>query len=387
MCKVGLVSVRNYNYGSILQAYALQQELIDAGIDNELIYYKKRNVLKQAIRVFNIPLLIAKIKNITRVVVGKTNPCLKPIIDGRNKAFAKFLQENFKFSPELAGKNKLISYTKKFDAFILGSDQVWNPMLLGGDYYTLSWVDDNKPKVSYASSFGVSEIPLNQVKKTSTFLSRFNMISVREAQGAKIVKKLTEKNAEVCCDPTILMDRSRWDKLSGDRPFITEPYIFCYFIGNNPEHRKFANELAKIKKCKVLAVKHIDEYIKSDDNFGDIKYFEVGPREFVNFIRYASYVCTDSFHGTIFSLLYNKTFFTFKRFTDTQLNSMNSRVKNILSVTNLNSRLYENDSNPEKALESTVDWENVQKRLYEFRKSSRTYFEKAILCLKGNAYD
>lgn len=144
MKKVGLVSVRNYNYGSILQAYALQQELFAAGIDNELIYYKKRNVVKQALRIFNLPLLMAKTKDVWRVIEGKTNPKLKPIISGRNRAFSNFLKDNFVFTPCLSGKKQLVDYTKKFDAFILGSDQVWNPMLLGGDYYTLTWVDKQK---------------------------------------------------------------------------------------------------------------------------------------------------------------------------------------------------------------------------------------------------
>lgn len=155
MKKVGLVSVRNYNYGSILQAYALQQELFAAGIDNELIYYKKRNVVKQALRIFNLPLLMAKTKDVWRVIEGKTNPKLKPIISGRNRAFSNFLKDNFVFTPCLSGRKQLVDYTKKFDAFILGSDQVWNPMLLGGDYYTLTWVDSRRPKVTYASSFGV----------------------------------------------------------------------------------------------------------------------------------------------------------------------------------------------------------------------------------------
>ena len=130
----------------------------------------------------------------------------------------------------------------------------------------------------------------------------------------------------------MLTDRKRWDELSEDCPFVSEKYIFCYFIGNNPNQREFAKKLAQKTGCKILAIKHIDEYIKSDDDFGDIDYLEVGPKEFVNFIRYATYVCTDSFHGTIFSIMYNKNFFTFKRFSDSQKSSMNSRVKNILSI-------------------------------------------------------
>ena len=287
------------------------------------------------------------------------------------------------FTPCLSGKKQLVDYTKKFDAFILGSDQVWNPMLLGGDYYTLTWVDSRRPKVTNASSFGVSEIPASQVKKTKEYLSRFSMISVREKQGAEIVEKLTGKKAEVCCDPTVLTDRKRWDELSGACPFVSEKYIFCYFIGNNPSQREFAKKLAQKTDCKILAVKHIDEYIKSDDDFGNIDYLEVGPKEFVNFIRYATYVCTDSFHGTIFSIMYNKTFFTFKRFSDSQKSSMNSRVKNILSIVGLSNRLFENSITPDAALAYQVDWSDVNKRLNDFRKSSREYFERAVKCLKG----
>lgn len=378
MKKVGLVSVRNYNYGSILQAYALQQELFDAGIDNELIYYKKRNVIKQAVRIFNITLLLSKIRDIKRMIVCKTNPKLKPIYRGRNAAFTKFLKENFIFSPQLAGRKKLIEYTKKFDAFVLGSDQVWNPMLLGGDYYTLTWVPDSKAKVSYASSFGVTEIPSMQKRKTTYYLSRFNMISVRESKGADIVSKLTGKDATVCCDPTVLTDRQRWDVLSGDVPIIKEQYVFCYFIGKNLEHREFAKKLANLNKCKILAIKHIDEYIEIDDDFGDIEYLDVGPKEFVNFVRYSSFVCTDSFHGTIFSLLYQKTFFTFKRFSDAKSNSMNSRVINILQIVGLEDRLLENDTLPKDAIKSTIEWTQVQCALDEYRQSSRNYFNAMI---------
>ena len=89
---------------------------------------------------------MAKTKDVWRVIEGKTNPKLKPIISGRNRAFSNFLKDNFVFTPCLSGKKQLVDYTKKFDAFILGSDQVWNPMLLGGDYYTLTWVDSHRPK-------------------------------------------------------------------------------------------------------------------------------------------------------------------------------------------------------------------------------------------------
>ena len=147
-----------------------------------------------------------------------------------------------------------------------------------------------------------------------------------------------------------------------------------YNVGGHNEKQNI--EIVKII-CKELGKP------ESDDDFGNIDYLEVGPKEFVNFIRYATYVCTDSFHGTIFSIMYNKTFFTFKRFSDSQKSSMNSRVKNILSIVGLSNRLFENSITPDAALAYQVDWSDVNKRLNDFRKSSREYFERAVKCLKG----
>lgn len=380
--KIGFVSVRNYNYGSILQAYALQQELFRYGIDNELIYYRKKNIFKQAIRIFNIPLLIAKLRDIKRKIKCRMNPKLRPIIINRNNTFGKFLEENFTFSKEIVGRSELKSYSKRYSGFLLGSDQVWNPMLLGGDYYTLTWTPDNLPIVSYASSFGVSEIPNYQKSKTKKYLSRFSLISVREKDGSNIVNDLIGNKAQVCCDPTVLIDRKVWDDLSENKAIVDEDYIFCYFIGNNPSQREFARKLAKLKKCKIVAIKHIDEYIKSDNDFGDIDLYKVGPKEFINLIRNAKFVCTDSFHGTIFSILYEKTFFTFKRFSDKKSKSTNSRVRNILSLLCLDNRLFENDSDPKECINIEINWNEVYRRLSEFRNDSRKYFEKAIEYLR-----
>ena len=105
--------------------------------------------------------------------------------------------------------------------------------------------------------------------------------------------------------------------------------------------------------------------------------------DFLALIANAEVVVTDSFHGTIFSIMYNKNFFTFMRFSDSQKSSMNSRVKNILSIVGLSNRLFENSITPEAALAYQVDWSDVNKRLNDFRKSSREYFERAIICLKG----
>ena len=226
MKKIGLLSVHNHNYGSILQAYALQNVLKYMGFDTKIISYQKTNIFKQAIRLFNFLLLKSFVKLKYKTIYCKlfNKKIYQEILVPREQAFTEFIAENISFSRTYRGRAALVEGCNDYDVFVLGSDQVWNPMNLGSDYFTMSFIKNSKKKITYAPSFGVAVIPEYQRKKTAAYLKRIDCISVREITGQKIVKELTGRIVPIVVDPTILLSRNVWDKERGE-PLIKEKYI------------------------------------------------------------------------------------------------------------------------------------------------------------------
>lgn len=377
--KIGLLSVYNHNYGSILQAYALQTVLGNSGNDTEIIFYKKTNILKQAKRLLYMPLLKATVKMKWKSIYCRAfhKDTYNQILVSREQAFSDFIHEHMHFSPVYAGRTALTRATDAYDCFVLGSDQVWNPMNFGGDFYTMTFIPDYKTKITYAPSFGVSQIPQSQLEKTRAYLQRIDHISVREIDGVRIVKELTGRDVQQVVDPTILVDRSVWDEQRGER-LVNEDYILCYFISTNENYRKFAKRLAEKTGKKIVALPHVDEFVPSDEGFGDIVPTDVGPLQFVNLISNAAYVCTDSFHGSVFSTLYERPFFTFSRYNNDGADSTNSRLYSYLKLIGMENRMYkaEQELNDEDLL--TPDFTGAKRKLNTIRMESEKYLFGAL---------
>lgn len=379
MRKIGLLSVYNHNYGSILQAYAMQTVLKDAGNKVEILLYKKTDLIKQIKRLLYLPLLEATVK-----MKWKTLYCCffhreiyRRVLSSRETAFSNFIHDNIEFSRVYAGREDLKNGAKNYDCFVLGSDQVWNPMNLGGDFYTMTFIPDDKMKITYASSFGVAKIPENQKAQTKEYLKRIDYISVRESDGVRIVKELTGRKVQQVVDPTILIDRAVWDKKKGDR-IIQENYIFCYFISPNPAYRIFALRLAQKTGLKLVVIPHVDEYVKADQGFGDIVPESVGPLQFVNLVSDASYVCTDSFHGSVFSTLYERPFFTFCRYSANGADSTNSRLYSYLKMIGMENRMYKADHEIVDEDLAVPDFTKAKANLERMRKESMDYLLGAL---------
>lgn len=372
--KIAILSVYNYNYGSILQAYALQQVLEKMGNKTEILVYKKTNYFKQALRLLYFPLLkstlIAKWKNIYCKIFYPE--IYQNILISRELAFRQFVKNNLKFSKVYKGRKKLIAACGNYDCFVLGSDQVWNPMNFGGDYYTMSFIPDNKKKITYAPSFGVSGIPKSQKKKTRKYLQRIDHISVREEDGKRIIKELTGRDVDIVLDPTLLVERELWDRRIKGR-LIKENYIFCYFISANRDYRKFAIRLKQLTKLKIVSIPHVDEFVKSDIGYADFEPSGIGPEEFINLIANASYVCTDSFHGSAFSTLYEKVFFTFNRYKNNSKESTNSRIHSFLKMVGLENRIYKSNSIIKSCDLRILNYNSVKEKLKRQKQKSIEY--------------
>ena len=379
MRKIGLVSVHNPNYGSMLQTYALHTYLKSLGVDNEIILYTKKKDWRQFVRLFNIPLVIMKGRIVYRDIYCKLfYKEISEQLDIRISKFNEFKENYFVFSRNHIGWKDLLTANRDYDTFIIGSDQVWNPINIGTNFFNLLFTDDSKFRISYASSFGVSLIPSSQVKKTKQYLDRIQCLSTREKTGRDIIKGLTGRDAAHVCDPTLLIDKDYWDKLKGEQRFIKEKYIFCYFLGNNPSQREFANKFKRHTGYKIVALQHLDELILSDMGFADITPFDVGPTEFVNLIANAEYILTDSFHGTIFSLLYRKLFFTFSRFESMAKESTNSRIVSLLDLVDASHRYIKATANVQDCLNSSIDFEVAHRNIMSLREKSRIYLSYSL---------
>lgn len=377
MKKIVIVSAINSNYGTMLQAYSTQKQLEKLGFNTEIIYYTS-NPVKQFYRVFNIPFLVTKLKAVNvKLSTKRRYPDIYEKLQIRDAEFNNFRSKQLTMTPRIRERSKLTEIAQNCDGVVLGSDQVWNPQNLEMNYYTLNFVPDNIPKITYAPSFGMSTVPDYQKAKTKAYLNRIEHISVRELAGSKIVKELTGRDVPVVCDPTALLTRDDWNVMKSQKKYTEDKYIFCYFLGANMAYRRFAEKAAELTGCKIIALQHLDEFVKGDITFGDITPYDVDPADFVNLVANAELVLTDSFHGTMFSLYFHKKFFTFN-YDQGSKHSVNSRIDSIMELMQIQDRRLTAQEDVEACLEMEIDWTGIQQRLDAFREKSMDYLVSAL---------
>lgn len=384
MKKIGLCACYNTkNFGSMLQTLATEKELEELGFDYEIIRYSRK---------LTPALIIRSLSRIPEMIKHKQDrfkqdkrlnhfPEVKKGIKTRNAYFDQFMNETFvHFSPVYDTFGQLVKAAKNYDAVLVGSDQLWRPEGYTTGFYTLEFVPDEVKKIAYATSFGVSQIPVRKRSTAKKFLNRIEHISVRELRASEMVKELTGRTVTTVVDPTLLFDAEQWDKIIPVAPVeeVGEHYIFCYLLGTNTEHRKAVEMLAKKTGCSIVTIPHLDEFVENDLHFGDKQLYNVGPAEFVNLIRYAEYVCTDSFHGSVFSILNHKQFVTFSRFADESKNSRNSRIESLLSQTGLKARHCKEYSRLIEQIGQEISYEQVEKKLAKMREQSVKYLKTAL---------
>lgn len=384
--KVGIVSCYfKNNYGSMLQAYATKKILDNNNIPNETINIdgnkdfskgKKKYYLSQ---IFNFNFIKSKLGMIKMKFDTKLNKKLGRNVSIRNRKYREFRKE-FNLSRTSDTYNDLTKLAEeRYSDVLLGSDQLWLPVNVVSDYYTLNWVPDKINKISFSTSFGVSSIPRKYNDLYKNYLKKINHLSVRENTGVKIIKDISGLDAKLVCDPTILLTKEEWDEVATKERIIQEKYILCYFLGNNVEHRKFAERLRNKTGYKIVSLNHADEYVKYSDKFCDIAPYDIGPKEWINLVKNAEYICTDSFHGTVFSLIYNKAFFNFRRYSSNSKASTNSRLDSLLSTVEISTeRILTGLEDIDEVLNYKIDYKKVNKNLEEYRKDSKNWLLDSI---------
>lgn len=388
MKPIGLVTCYfHHNYGSMLQAYATEMIMQQMGLPFQTIACKAPINYMQENKILYIikKLLIADRKmRLGKMKIErakKDNPMFAKNWEIRNKAFEQFAETFFHVSPYCKNREELTKMAENYSAFLVGSDQLWRTDSVEHGYYTLEWVPDNIRKIAYSTSIGVKEVPWFQVEKNKRFMNRFDHIALREQSACDLVYKLTGRKVPVVLDPTLLFTGDQWLEIQQQEPLTNGKYIFCYLLGDNPSQREFIKRVKEKTGYKIVALQQLDDYIPSDEGFADEAPY-VGPREFLNYIRNAEYVFTDSFHCSVFSILYKKNFFTFSRFAEGAKQSTNTRIDNLLHITGLEERRMTNDKTIEEVVNFKRNFDGVDEKLNALRKSSMDYLYNAFKDLK-----
>lgn len=399
MKKIALVTCYfQANYGSQLQAYATQMAMDKLGVDNETIMFDGlRSEINKAkyryflSRIFDINTVKDKLATVRKIVAIKKNKEYAKNVSIRKGMFEDFASSMFSLSRQFNCKEEITEAAHEYSAFLVGSDQLWLPSNIAADYYTLNMVPNNVPKIALATSFGISQLPRKYGLIAGKFLRRFDFISVRETSGKKLVKQWANRDVPVVCDPTILFTAEEWRTAlkteEFGNPFANEEkYIFLYFLGNNSWEREVVKKVQEETKLKIVQIAHSDEYIKSDEGFADYTPYNVGPKEFVELIRDAEYVFTDSFHCTVFSMLNHKRFFTFPRYSQDGTVSTNGRLYSLLSLVHQEGRLVNKEGarvwNVKKGIATEPDYDTIDMELGKLRSFTWNWLTEALKSCK-----
>lgn len=378
MKKIGIITIcRCNNYGAELQAFALQRKLTLIGYDAEVIdylFYKHPKHLKECaslpdykgypwdkvIREILLP-WIEKCKSLKH----------RAAIKSREENFKLFHKKNTRFSMQYRRYSELYKNPPVYDAYCVGSDQVWNPWNFTSlNSYFLTFEPEGAVKLSYASSFGVSEIPVIARNFFHSGLNNLNHISVREKTGVSIVKGLVGRDAKHVADPTLLLTADEWENVLSEKKVPKGKYILLYVLKDSPYITETALRVAKEKELKIVRIcKGAFRQDSVDSKI--INIMDAGPAEFLGLFKSAEMVLTNSFHGTVFSILFNKDFYTI---VDRSVNN-NSRQIDLLATLGIGRIKYSDEVFDEV---KSLDWVTINKNVAEFRQSSIDYLEKAI---------
>lgn len=370
------------NYGSKLQALATLRLFEDLGHKCRVIHYGKAGLmfkLKALPRIFDKTFRQDKIEEWSRNHAFKKHPELAADMAARKRMFKEYDRKHFDgYEDYGAYFHDIVNLASKYDVVVTCSDQLWSPAGLGTNFYNLMFVPDNIRKVSFASSFGVGVIPWYQKKATARYLRRIDYVSCRENRGAEIVKELTGRDVPVLMDPVFAFTMQEWEQLVPVRKIYEEQYVFCYFLGAHIVYREKVKAFAQERGLKIVTLKHLDQYVEYDASFGDYSPFDADPDTFLNILRGADFVFTDSFHGCAFSIINHKRFVVFDRYNTKSRASKNSRIDTVCENLGLENRRADESSGLNAIMDAHVDWNEVNTRAEVYRKRMREYLIKAL---------
>ena len=353
------------NYGSYLQAYALQQSILKLGFDNLIIDDHRIVESKRPVR--GVSFII---KNYIKCLLKRIK--LKSDINSlRNSLFLDFKNKYLMLDNDYKSIDEL---NNRYNVFVAGSDQIWYPSEeIFDPYYYLAFT--NKKKISYAPSIGASVYPEYYKTKVKRLLNSFSHISVREERGKELLGAFIDSSIQVVLDPTMLLSVEDWNLVSNKNTTCETPYCLLYLLSNNVNYIKWAKENAKKRGLRLVSISDISSSCTS--YVDEVK--AAGPSEFISLIRNAEFIYTDSFHATVFSIIYHKNFVTFQRFKNTATINQNSRLLYLFQLTNIRGRFMTEEDAVNMIEEiPSINYSAVDEILNRQRDLSLQYLKNSI---------
>ena len=377
------------NYGTVLQAYALQNSIASFGYQNEIL--SDEEILRvfraehpftgkkpspvdsvetktAADRVFS---LIRSPRKLQRSIQAHFHPKSfgKPYTAAQ-KAISDFVSQELLVRTDVAIEN-LARLNSEYDAFICGSDQIWSVFPMNfNPYYFLDFA--NKAKISYAPSLGTERLPPEILAGLQTLLRGFQALSVREQRSAEQLSSLLQRDVACVCDPTLLRDRQFWECFATPVPKKHKRYLLCYFLESRKWYYDYAEAVAKKHHLSILLLPNCWDHLGR----AYVDTSTICPRTFVARFRDASYVLTDSYHGSIFSMLFEKDFQYLLRFRPDDKESQNIRVLSLFERLGILDKIVDESTAGRNI--APIDYSRVRQRIADFRTDSVTFLQNSL---------
>jgi hypothetical protein len=375
------------NHGGVLLAYGLQEAINRLGYDAEIIDYDPTQlpsrfghlVRTTARRLAKAPAYFFRPRAaLGRLVSGSGRlPSLHPhkSIGLRAQRFEEFRRRHIKLTKgRWRSPDQLKHSPPIFDAYICGSDQIWNPFMCRPDSvpgfdpaYFLHFAPIPK-RIAYAPSIAIPVIPKDLIADFVRLASGIKRLSCREKPGADTITRLCGRRVNWVADPVLLSSAAEWQAVAGSATL--DPYLLCYFLGPGEACRAFAKRVARKHRLPVKIISAIEQDV---EELGAEDVSSIGPAEFLSLIMGAACVCTDSFHGTLFSIIFERPFFVLERPAS---KAMASRIHSILGKLGLSAQLRLGDDR--LPLDLPIDYEEARSKLKAYRTESLEYLREAL---------
>ena len=369
--RIGIITLhRAENYGSVLQAYALQKKLEDLGCEAVTLDYHperytnkgKMRRLKDKSTRFNNPLFLLAAQIL-----------IYPSYIRKNRVFENFISKYLKISEQSFSDNDEAKKMEfNMDAYCTGSDQVWNSHWNEGveKALFLDFVPKGKLLFSYAASIGLDSIPKEEIELTKNLLGKYESISLREDTGVKIVEGLGRNDAIQVLDPTLLLNMYEWDNTLGIGEVKSkyQHYVVTYNLHHDKTIDNYAIALAKKYSLKVYNISYNWHDVVRKGQLTWCPSVE----DFVSLIKHADYVIADSFHATAFSIIYKK------KFVSIIPEIASARLSSLLKITGLEDRLMNSGSNDLSVIERDIDYGRVNERINREKKKSMDFLRRVV---------